>query len=105
MQFSRGQGELPMEAHMLSVSSIKIAIALVTRSKRNYKSEYRDYHSAPLQKKRRAQRNSSRRKMEKNGHVKKGDKKDVHHKDHDTSNQEFSNLGVTSQKYNRSRNR
>ncbi len=31
--------------------------------KRNYKKEYRDYHSKPEQKKNRAKRNAARRKM------------------------------------------
>lgn len=47
--------------------------------KRNYKKEYKDYHGSPEQKKRRAQRNAARRKAEKDGRVKKGDGKEVHH--------------------------
>jgi len=89
---------------MLSAKSILVARLLIKRS-RDYKREYKNYHSASKQKKRRALRNSSRRKMEKNGHVRKGDKKDVHHKDHNPRNQAASNLGVTTQAYNRSRNR
>ena len=47
---------------------------------RNYKREYRLYHSSETQKKRRAERNAARRKMEKAGKVRKGDGKDVAHK-------------------------
>ena len=47
---------------------------------RNYKEEYKDFHSKPDQKKRRAGRNAARRKMTASGKVKKGDGKDVAHK-------------------------
>lgn len=47
--------------------------------KRDYKKEYREYHAKPEQKKRRAQRNSARRKAAKQGKVRKGDGKEVHH--------------------------
>ena len=39
--------------------------------------------------------------MVKKGKVKKNDKKDVHHKDNDPTNNDTSNLSVTTQKYNR----
>lgn len=47
---------------------------------RDYKKEYREYHSKPAQKKRRAARNKARRIMQREGRVKKGDGKDVGHK-------------------------
>lgn len=47
--------------------------------KRNYKKEYKQFHSSPKSKKDRAARNRSRRKAEKAGKVRKGDGKDVHH--------------------------
>lgn len=46
---------------------------------RNYKNEYETYHASDEQKKNRAARNAARRKMMKDGKVKKGDGKDVHH--------------------------
>ena len=46
---------------------------------RNYRREYDEYHAKPEQKKRRAQRNKSRRSAMKNGTVRKGDGKEVHH--------------------------
>lgn len=49
-------------------------------TKRDYKKEYRDYHSKPEQKENRAQRNAARREMEREGKVHKGDGKDVGHK-------------------------
>lgn len=70
---------------------------------RDYQKEYL-YHSSPKQKKRRAQRNAARAKMEKAGKCKKGDGKDVDHISHDTSNNEDSNLKVMDRGKNRSKN-
>ena len=70
---------------------------------RNYKEEYKDFHSKPDQKKRRAGRNAARRKMTAAGKVKKGDGKDVHHKDGNTLNNKKKNLRVESRSKNRSR--
>ena len=72
---------------------------------RNYRSEYDNYHAKPKQKKRRAQRNTARSKMQQAGRVSKGDGKDVHHKDSNTANNSRSNLAVRSRSSNRSRNR
>lgn len=69
---------------------------------RDYKSEYKNYHSKPKQKKRRAERNAARAKLKKTGAVKKGDGKDVHHRDGRTSNNKRSNLKVTTKSANRS---
>lgn len=44
--------------------------------KRDYKKEYKDYHSKPKQKKDRAARNAARKKM----NLKVGDKREVDHK-------------------------
>jgi hypothetical protein len=49
-------------------------------AKRNYKKEYANYHSKPAQKKKRAQRNTARKRAEKAGKVRKGDGKDIDHK-------------------------
>lgn len=65
----------------------------------------RAYNSQPEQKKRRAQRNAARRKMEKAGKVKKGDGKDVDHKNMNTANNSTSNLRVQDKSKNRARNR
>jgi hypothetical protein len=70
---------------------------------RDYKKEYREYHSKPKQKKRRAGRNRARRIMEMLGRVKKGDGKDVDHKDRNPKNNSKNNLRVQSKKTNRSR--
>lgn len=71
---------------------------------RDYKKEYRDYHSKPEQKKRRAGRNAARRKMVAAGKVRKGDGKDVDHKDRNPRNNSKGNLRVQSKSKNRSRN-
>ena len=72
---------------------------------RNYRHEYVSYHKKPRQKKRRAARNGARRKMKKLGLVKKGDGKDVHHKDRNPRNNKRSNLRIQSKKKNRGNNK
>ena len=71
---------------------------------RNYKKEYENFHAKPEEKKRRADRNKARKLMEKRGLVRKGDGKDVDHKDRNIANNSPSNLRVTSKKTNRPRN-
>jgi hypothetical protein len=70
---------------------------------RDYAKEYREYHSKPEQKKKRAQRNKARRMLEREGKVSKGDGKDVAHKKSLKSGGTSSrkNLKVSSQKANR----
>lgn len=72
---------------------------------RNYRLEYDNYQSKPEQKKRRAMRNKARRRLMAMGRVKKGDGKDVHHKDHNPSNNSYSNLAIVRKSVNRSKNR
>jgi hypothetical protein len=69
---------------------------------RNYKKEYANYQGTDKQKKRRAMRNKVRRLMERAGKVKKGDGKDVHHKDGNPLNSKRSNLSVRTKSKNRS---
>jgi hypothetical protein len=69
---------------------------------RDYKEEYKNYHSKPAAKKQRARNNAARRKMMKAGKVHKGDGKDVAHADNNTRNQSMSNLKVQSESKNRS---
>lgn len=71
------------------------------KKKRRYDLEYARYHSKPAQKKRRAARNKARRKMVKAGKAKKGDGKDVHHKNSKSMSSSASNLAVVSRKKNR----
>jgi hypothetical protein len=60
------------------------------------------YNAKPEQKKRRAQRNAARRKMIKAGKVRKGDGKDVAHRDNNTKNNSMVNLLVQAPSRNRS---
>lgn len=64
----------------------------------------RKYNSQPEQKKRRAERNASRAKMEQAGKVRKGDGKDVDHRNHKTSDKSAGNLSVMSRSKNRAMN-
>ncbi len=70
---------------------------------RDYGSEYKNYHSKPEQKKRRAGRNLARRIMKR----KLGSKingKDIDHRDRNPNNNSLTNLSVKSKSTNRSRN-
>ena len=60
------------------------------------------YNAKPEQKKRRAKRNAARRKMIASGRAKKGDGKDVAHKDNNPNNNKTSNLSLQSKAKNRS---
>lgn len=70
--------------------------------RRNYRSEYKNYHSKPEQKKNRASRNTARRKMVAAGKAKKGDGKDVAHRNGNPKDNRRSNLKVASASKNRS---
>lgn len=71
---------------------------------RNYKSEYKNYHSKSEQKKDRAGRNGARRIMKKK-HGSSILGKDIDHKDRNPRNNSKSNLRVQSKSSNRSRNK
>ena len=70
---------------------------------RDYKREYSSYHAKPTQKKNRAARNKARTLLSATGRVRKGDGKDVDHKDRNPRNNSRSNLRVMSKSRNRSR--
>lgn len=63
------------------------------------------YNSKPIQKKRRAGRNAARRKMIKAGKAKKGDGKDVAHKNNNPRDNRKGNLKMQSKAKNRSHSR
>ena len=69
---------------------------------RDYKKEYANYQGKPAQVKKRTSRNAARAKLSAGGVVKKGDGKDVHHKDGNPKNNKRSNLAVTTKAKNRS---
>ena len=70
--------------------------------KRDYKKQNEKYDSRPSVKKDRASRNAARKTMAKAGKVRKGDGKDVDHKDGNQRNNKRSNLRVTTKAKNRS---
>lgn len=74
----------------------------MAKKKRNYRSEYDNYQSKPEQIKKRASRNSARSKMAKAGKVRKGDGKDVDHKNGNPKDNSSKNLRVQSKRANRS---
>ncbi len=71
---------------------------------RNYKKEYENYQGKPEQIRKRSMRNKARRKMMKEGKVRKGDGKDVDHKKplSKGGSNSTSNLRVQSDNENRS---
>ena len=69
---------------------------------RNYRGEYDNYHKKPVQKKRRASRNTARSTMKTAGKVKKGDGKDVAHKNGNPKDNKRKNLTVKPKSVNRS---
>lgn len=73
-----------------------------SKKKRNYASEYKNYHGKPEQRAKRSKRVLARRKLMKEGKVKKGDGKDVIHRDGNALNGKRKNLGVQAKSKNRS---
>jgi hypothetical protein len=72
---------------------------------RNYKKEYAEYQGKPSQRRRNDARKKSRRKMVSLGKARKGDGKDVDHKDRNPKNNSRSNLRMQSKNTNRGRNK
>lgn len=70
--------------------------------KRDLKAEYERYQGTPEQRKKNDSRKKARRLMEKLGKVKKGDGRDVDHKNMNPLNNSKKNLRVTSPATNRS---
>jgi len=73
-----------------------------TNGKRDYKKQNAKYDSRPSVKKDRASRNAARKSMEDAGKVRKGDGKDVDHKDGNPRNNSGKNLRVQTKSQNRS---
>ena len=70
---------------------------------RDYKKEYEDYQGSERQKKRRAARNKARRRLERSSRVRKGDGKEIDHKDFNPENNSSKNIRVVEAKTNRER--
>lgn len=73
------------------------------RKTRNYRREYDTHGALPVQKKRRAARNSARNKLLKKGIVHKGDKKEIDHINMNPLDNRPKNIRVVSKKFNRKR--
>jgi hypothetical protein len=71
-------------------------------ARRNYKKEYANYHSKPVQKVNRAGRNKARKTVMKSGGTAKVAGKDVHHKNGNPRDNRTNNLSVASKTANRS---
>lgn len=69
---------------------------------RNYAKEYKNFQKKEEEKKRRASRNAARRLLMKKGLVKKGDGKDVAHKNGNPKDNRPKNLAVVRKSKNRS---
>ena len=69
---------------------------------RDYAKENANYHSRPEQIKKRSSRNKARRLAVANGKAKKGDGKDIHHRDGNPLNNKNGNLRSMSKSANRS---
>ena len=72
------------------------------KKKRNYRKEYDEYHGTAEQRANRSKRVLARRKMMKKGKVRKGDGKDVDHKNGNPQDNSDDNLRVMSKHKNRS---
>ncbi len=67
--------------------------------------QQRKFNSSPTQKKRRAGRNAARRKMVKAGKARKGDGKDVEHRNKNTRDNSKGNITMRNRSKNRADNR
>ena len=86
----------------MAISRASMGRQLSPSGKRNYRSEYKNYQSTTTQKKRRAARNTARNRMLASGKVKRGDGKDVAHKNGNPRDNRKSNLKAVPASKNRS---
>lgn len=93
--------EIPVEKNLQEfyISFAKNFVA----EKRNYRKEYDNYQGTEKQKKNRAKRNKVNRLMKRLGRIRKGDGRDVDHKDGNPNNNSMKNLRVVSKSHNRSK--
>ena len=73
-----------------------------SKKQRNYRKEYDNYHANPTQVKRRTARNAARGALIKAGAVRKGEGKDVAHRNGNPSDNKRSNISVQRTSHNRS---
>ena len=89
------------QQQLITMAESKKKPAAKKKRKVNYKTEYRKYHSSDRMKKERALRNKNRRRLTREGRVKKGDGKHIDHKDGNPRNNGKGNLRVIDAKRNR----
>jgi len=70
---------------------------------RDYKKEYREYHGTSEYKKDRAHRNKARRQLTREGKVRKGDGKDIDHKNGNPRDNRRANLRIVPKSVNRAK--
>jgi len=87
---------------MTKIIKTSVTPSLSKKPKRNYRKEYDNYHADPTQKKKRASRNAARGALMTSGSVKKGDGKDVDHKNGNPLDNRGKNLSVKTKSNNRS---
>ena len=80
----------------------KLSVGGALTKPRNYRKEYDNYHGRPEQIKKRDSRNAARNALLKTGAVKKGDGKDVAHKNGNPKDNRRTNLAVQPKSQNRS---
>lgn len=73
----------------------------MAKRERDYRKEYDEYHGKPEQRAARSSRNKARRELEAEGRVRKGDGKEVDHKDGNPRNNSRRNLQVMTRDQNR----
>jgi hypothetical protein len=99
--------EIPVEKNMQTEPLMENPyVAFAKRfllEKRDYRKEYDNYQGKPDQVRNRSNRNKARRLLAKMGRVRKGDGKDVDHKNGNPKDNSVGNLRVTSKSHNRSK--
>ena len=93
------QIKVPISEYYANIGKMFLSEA----KKRDYKEEYEDFHGKPEERKKRSKRVLARRLLSKMGKVRKGDGKDVDHKDGNAMNNSPSNLHAISAHKNRAK--
>lgn len=90
-----------LESHGIKKIASAFYSELMKLAARNYKIEYRKFHSSHSSKIDRAHRNKIRRALTRTGRVHRHDGRDIDHRDGNPRNNSRDNVSVTSRAYNR----
>ncbi len=93
------QIKVPISEYYKNIGKLFLSEA----KKRDYKEEYKEFHGKPEERKKRSKRVLARRLLAKLGKVRKGDGKDVDHKDGNAMNNSPANLQAISAHKNRAK--